>query len=241
MWVVRDLATKTVTLDFSSSGQANRAVIQIVIDGVIFANATELSSWADARVQVRICEHCGVEHCTSGGWLVVRNVGVGIAFVPAFDAMLAGDWERVEYSPPHFGQGVPIFTHTDYAKLRQWCVGLPPVDAVLGLTGDELLRCLQWEAPAQVLGMFPADIQLDQDLLLAVSDGETADAVTLLESAIWDVRGASRVSLEPSPPSVRPITLYLDASGTPEWTPVYVVDDQARLAAPLPHYLAEAN
>lgn len=241
MWFVRDLTTQTVTLDFSPADRADQAVTQIVIDGAMFANAAELSSWDHPRVQVHICEDCGFEGCASGGWLVVRNVGVGVAFIPAFDEMLSGDWERVGYAPPHFGQDMPVFTPTDYAKLRDWCVGLPPIDAVPDLTGDELLRCLQWGAPAHVLGMFPADIQLNEDLLLAVSDGEISGAAALLESAIRHTHGTSRVSLKPSPSTARAITLYLDARGTPEWTPLYAINDETRLAAPIPHYLAEAN
>jgi hypothetical protein len=241
MWAVRDLTTQTVMLDFSSSGQADHPVTQIVIDGAMFANAAELSSWDDTRVQVHICEHCGVEHCASGGWLVVRNVGVGAAFIPAFDEMLAGDWERAEYAPPYFAQGMPLFAPTDYAKLRHWCVGLPPLEALPELTGDELLRCLQWEVPARVLGMFPADVQLDWDLLLAVSEGEVSVAATLLDSAIRHAHDASRASLIPSPSTSRAITLYLNACGTPEWTALYVNNDQTRLAAPIPHYFVEAN
>ena len=90
MWAVRDLGTRSATLDFSSSGQASRAVTQAVIDEIVFANAVELCSWDDTRVQVHVCEDCGIEHCASGGWLVSRNVGVGVAFVPAFDEMLSG-------------------------------------------------------------------------------------------------------------------------------------------------------
>ena len=170
MWAVRDLAIRTVELDFSSSGQANRAVTQIVIDGAVFANAAELSSWDDTRVTGPDLRRLRHRHCASGGWLVARNVGVGVAFIPAFGEMHTGDWERVEYAPPYFAQGMPVFTPTDYAKLRRWCLDLPPIEAVPDLTGDELLRCMQWEAPAPVLGMFPADIQLNQDLLLAVLD-----------------------------------------------------------------------
>lgn len=241
MWVVRDLTTQTVTLDLSSSGQADRAVTQIVTDGTLFANAAELSAWDNPRVQVHICEHCGVEQCASGGWLVARNVGVGVAFMPAFDEMATGDWEQVEYAPPHFAQGAPIFTPTDYAKLRQWCVGLPPIDAVPNLTGDELLRCLQWEAPAHVMGVFPADTELNQDLLLAVSDGEISDTAALLDSAIRHTQGLSSASLKPPAPTARAITLYLHADGTPEWTALYIINDHPRLAAPMPHYVVDAN
>lgn len=118
MWVVRDITTQTVTLDLSSSGQADRAVTQIATDGALFANAAELSVWGNTRVQVHICEHCGVEHRASGGWMVARNVGAGVAFVPAFDEMATGDWERVEYAPAHFAQGAPVFRQSDGEKTR---------------------------------------------------------------------------------------------------------------------------
>ena len=49
--------------------------------------------------------------------------------------MHTGDWERVEYAPPYFAQGMPVFTPTDYAKLRRWCLDLPPIEAVPDLTG----------------------------------------------------------------------------------------------------------
>ncbi|KMO77572.1 hypothetical protein BST22_07040 [Mycolicibacterium chubuense] len=240
MRVVGDLTTRTVTLDFSSSDGPHERVTQIAIDGAVFANAAELSSWGAARVQVHLCEQCGMEHCASGSWLVVRNVGIGAAFIPAFDEMLAGEWEQREYAPPYFAQGLPIFTPDDYATLRRWCVGLPPMDALPLLTGDEILRVLQWEAPAHALGVFPADVELDQDLVLAVSDGGHADAAVLLEEAIEPTRGTGRASLETSSLSAQAITFYLNASGTPEWTPLYVVNDRPRLAAPTTGYLVEA-
>lgn len=240
MWIVGDLATHAVTLDFSSSDGPHQRVTQIVIDGAVFANAAELSSWDAERVQVHLCEQCGIEHCSSGSWLVVRNVGIGVAFLPAFDEMLADEWARNEYAPPNFEQGMPIFTPDDYATLRRWCVGLPPMDALPHLTGDEIVRLLQWEAPAHALGVFPADVELDRDLLLAVSDGEIAGAVALLEEAIELTRGAGRASLEPSALSAQAITLYLNASVTPAWSPLYVVNDRPRLSAPTTGYLVEA-
>lgn len=241
MWMVRDLQAGTATLDFSSSGGADHTVTQISVDGVMFANAAELSTWDGPHFQVRVCEECGIEHCTSGHWLVVRNVGVGVAFVPAFDAMLADEWAQKEYAPPFFAGGMPIFSPADYATLRDWCVGLPPIDAVPDLTGNEVLRWLQWEAPAYALGTFPADVDLDQDLLLAVSDGDVSDAAALLTDAIERARGASRALLEPVPSTARALTLYLSASGTPAWTPLYVIDHQVRLAAPTTDNLVGAG
>lgn len=237
MWAVRDLARKLATLDFSSSGQASRTVTQIVVDGLVFANAAELSSWDQPRVQVHVCEDCGVEQCASGGWLVPRNVGIGVAFVPDFDEMLVGDWERMEYAPPDFARGLPVFQPDDYVRLRRLCGGLPAIEVVPVVTGVELLRCFQWDAPAQVLGRFPAEVQLHHDLLLAVSDGEVSEAAAILEDALRWIGGRNRVRLTPVPSTAHTITLYLDAPGTPEWTPLCTIDGDVRLAAPLPGHL----
>jgi hypothetical protein len=206
----------------------------------VFANAAEWCSWDGTCVQVHVCEECGTEHCASGGWLVPGNVGVGVAFVPAFNDMLAGRWEQEEYAPPYFARGMPVFVSDDYVRLRRWIDGLPPIEAVPVLTGGELLRCMQWDAPARVLGVFPADIQLDQDLLLAASEGEVSDAAAMLENAIRQTGGESRAWLTPSPPTARAVTLYLDTPGTPEWTPLYIIDDDARLA-PLPGHVVGSD
>jgi hypothetical protein len=233
MWIVRELIAQSVTLDVSSSGQSNRAVTQIVADGTVFANAAELSSWGDAPVQVHLCEECGIEGCATGGWLVPRHVGVGVAFVPAFGEMLDADEEGVECAPTDFDQGMPVFLPDDYDRLRRWCAGLPPSAAVPVLTGDELLPSLQWEAPSNVLGKFPDEVQLDQDLLLAASDGEISDVADMLERAIRRIDGAGRAWLAPVPAGARAVTLYLDAPGTPEWTALYTIGDEIRLAATL--------
>ena len=133
-----------------------------------------------------------------------------------------------------------MFLSDDYDRLRRWCDGLPPIEAVPVLTGGELLRCMQWDAPARIFGVCPADIQLERDLLLAASEGEVSDAAAVLEDAIRETGGESRVWLTPSPPTARAVTLYVDTAGTPEWTPLCIIDDHIRLA-PLPGHLAGSD
>jgi hypothetical protein len=41
-----------------------------------------------------------------------------------------------------------------------------------------------------------------------------------------------------APATARAVTLYLDAPGTPEWTALYTLGDEIRLAAPLLGYVA---
>jgi hypothetical protein len=242
MWVVHDLTARSVTLDFSSSDQGRQAVTQLVIDGVQFTNAAELSSRDNpTRVQLRICEDCGIEGCASGGWMAPRNVGVGVAFIPAFDDMLPDDWRRAEYAPPFFEQSMPLFLPDNYDRLRGWSERLPPIEEVPALTGEELVRCLQWDAPAGVLGKFPAETQLDDDFLLAAHNREVADVAALTQSAIGQTGDESRVWFTPIPPAAQAVTVYLDTPGTPEWAPVYTIDGLVRLAAPIPGHLVQLN
>jgi hypothetical protein len=51
----------------------------------------------------------------------------------------------------------------------------------------------------------------------------------MLENAIRHTGSESQAWLTPSPPTARAVTLYLDTPGTPEWTPLPIIDDHARL------------
>jgi len=57
----------------------------------IFAQDVCLSNRLDPNIfdpcpqQIMVCEACGVEGCTTGGWFIVKRMGDHIAFVPAFD------------------------------------------------------------------------------------------------------------------------------------------------------------
>jgi hypothetical protein len=119
MWSVRQLTSRRTTLDFSSSGQPSREVTQIFADGLLFANAAELSSWNEKRIQLIVCEACGIERCQPGGWLEPRLAGSDVIFAPAFSDMLAGESERTEYAPPPYvadsGDGDrPFRPHRDH-------------------------------------------------------------------------------------------------------------------------------
>ncbi len=217
MWTVQRVEAQRTTLDFTSSGQARREVTQIFADSVLFANASQLSSWDESRVQVIVCQSCGIERCEPGGWLAPHSAGDDILFVPVFSEML--EHHPAEYAPPGYvnERGIPLFSRTFYSALRNHCASLPEAEALPPLRGADLLRCLQWEAPLQALGTFPAKVELRKDLLLAVSDGDVSDVTASLRAIIERVDVTDVISLRPAPANWMYPTLYLDGPGTREW------------------------
>jgi hypothetical protein len=225
MWRVRQLASRQAKPDFSSSGQASRQLTQVIADGILLANATELSSWNERRVQVIVCESCGVEHCQPGGWLAPRLAGLDVVFAPAFSDMIAGESERREYAPPAFvaDRGVPLLDEDAYASFCKYAGELPLAKDLPVLSGADLVRCLQWEAPLRVLGSFPAPIALRRECLLAVSEGDLAETAEALDATIRQLAASESVAIRPILPGTTTRTFYLDGQGTLEW-PVVAVD-----------------
>ncbi len=101
-----------VELDFSSSGQGQRAATAVSAAGIRLFNAIELVDVEPSATQVEVCECCGSPHCSPGGWVAFRRIGERVVWVPAWDEMEKGEWEMSEYSPPSFltSQGAPVFS-----------------------------------------------------------------------------------------------------------------------------------
>lgn len=234
MWIVRDIAFSSAALHFSSSGQPDRTVTQIVADGVVFANAAELTRWDEGSVQVIVCEACGYEQCQSGGWFAPRQAGELMVFVPLFDEMLEGGWERTEYAPPQYteSRGVPAFTRAVAEELRRQCPQLPAATRLPLLSGAELVRCVQWAALMGILGTFPDQVRLRRELLAAVSEDDQDEAVARLSAVVRELLGAPTVELRQDDGQAH-ITFYLDGPGFPSWSPiVHSADGDAFSPAP---------
>jgi hypothetical protein len=241
MWRVRQLERWRATLDFSSSGQPSRDVTQLSADGLLFANAVELSDWSERRIQLIVCQDCGIEHCQPGGWLAARRAGTDVVLPPVFADMLEGESGRTEYAPPRYttDRGVPFFDENTYPSLGRYGAEIPVAQDLPALTGTEFVRCLQWDAPVRVLGSFPDEVALRCDCLLAISEGDLAERVEALQATIHQLLAAEAVAFRPIPPGTTTRTFYLDGRGTPAW-PAMAVDAagtayiqcEGRLAAP---------
>ncbi len=75
LWRVKRVEARQAVLDFSSSDLGQARVTQVVADGVVIANAREHTRWTERASQVQVCEECGVERCTPGGWVAARRAG----------------------------------------------------------------------------------------------------------------------------------------------------------------------
>lgn len=220
IWLATEITKHRVTLDFSSSEQPNPTVTQLVVDEALFANAVELTSWDEDRVQLLVCGQCGIVHCQPGGWVVPRKAGELVAFVPLFEAMLEDEEGRSEYAPPPFvvDRGVVTFPPGLYQSLQRVCEGLPDADDLEALSGEELIRSVQLNAPWRVLGRFPEPVQLRRDAIVAASDGDPQKLTDMLRKTVQDLMEAPAVRIVEADASLEPIVFYLEGPAAPEWS-----------------------
>lgn len=231
MWLIRDLTHRRMRLDFSSSGQAAQDVTQLLADGEVLANAMELASWTEERVQLQVCQDCGIEGCAPGGWVAPRLAGDLVVLLPAFASMCSDEYALDEYRPPAVVErrGIPVLTAVlaqGVSKRGEW---LPWPHELPLMTGAELVRWLQWEAPAEVLGRLPQAVAIRQDLVLASSMDDHRVATALVAAEIERVAKLDGVLLSAMDPSWQPIALHLEGPRFPEWNPAVMRGEEIAL------------
>ena len=229
MWRVHEVTTRPATLDLSSSGQGLREVTELVSDSIVLANAMELVSWTSRTVQARVCDFCGIEGCSSHGWVAPRWAGSHLLFLPAYERMLEGDFEQAEFRPPDYlsTRGIPVIHRSAAQKIPTFA----ELRACPLMTGDELVRTLQWGAPLQILGEFPNPVRVRRDLVLASYVGEASPVLDALEQALRPLATSTEpIAIQPPPEDHEPASLFLDDLGATEWTPLVRVGPEYKLA-----------
>lgn len=218
MWRVRDVVGRPHTLDFTSSGQGRHRDTQVFLDGELFANAPSLSTWTEDRVQVVVCESCGMEHCEPGGWLALRSAGDLRVFLPMRDDRET-DEDRAEYSPPEVvaRRGAPLLEPAVYRQLQHLIPELP--DLPRPISGAEARGLLTWEAPpAVVFDRTPQDFARS---FVAAADQPVEDAIAAVLGVLGELReSAGPCTARPLAATDRPVTLYLNDDQFTEWTPI---------------------
>jgi len=219
MWRVERLERVAQTMDFSSSGQGQLSVENIVADGSVLINAVSLVDGSDPNlVQVHVCEHCGFTHCEPGGWVAFRRLGDLVLWVPCFDEMAADDFDTREYGPPKSWPGWPVFDAERYSNLSTLAPNLPQAELIPQLRSRTAIRLLQFDAPGRILGRFPDPPRLRRDLVVSSNCGDVAAHVASLEAVVADAwTNDSPVRLAGSSEAV---VMYLDLPGTPAWEPL---------------------
>lgn len=194
---------------------------QIFADDRLIANAVEYTDWDTERIQLLVCEQCGVVHCEHGNWVTLRASGDYVLFVPAFDDLAgADDMEWMEYQPPQFIErhGCIALGQREYAALRAIAGTLPARDTVTSLRSTEAARLIQWQAPGDVLGDRRADPSVRPEVILASSEGAAEEWTDIVERALHELlESADPAPLVATEPGDVVIELYLDLAGFPSW------------------------
>ncbi len=185
------------------------------------------------------CLECGVEGCATVGWVTLRRLGSFAVAMPAFEEVLDDS-----FLPPQafYTEGTP------FVAVKDWVERMPNpetegyllsfVDGVERLSGEELLRILQWEAPLGVLGHGGDPVEVHDDRVLAASHGSRKDAVLEVTALIDRMERLHEPNIEPSLPGDEPVVLYLEdeAGFTHDW-PVAVLRDGRWLLSPSPGFV----
>ncbi len=223
MWLAESFNLREVLYDMSSSGGTRRPFRALVADDITLMNMIENVEFGDDPVQVVNCCECGMPGCADGNYLSFRRLGDWVAWIPAYDEMLKGEWERTFFAPPDYVaiQGIPLFSPGSYSALRSLVPNLPPPGDVARMTSREAVWCLQSEAPLSILGVFPSEPRLDRARVLAMTEGEVESSCDRLERFL-QTQWRSQISLEPIPAGhgVEHIEFHLDGPRFPAWGPV---------------------
>jgi hypothetical protein len=130
-----------------------------------------------------------------------------------------------EYAPPRYRLGTPTFSRALYEALSDRVPGFPPFECLPEIRSRHVVRVLQDNAPARVLGRFPEKPKLDRSKVVATGGHLHADVAALerlLETAFED-----NVGVQPLPG--QPIPFFLSVRSAPHWSPLAIAGDHYRL------------
>jgi hypothetical protein len=220
MWCIDTLEAVPVELDFSSSGQGRRSARALHANGVCLVNALDLVEFDTPATQVHVCSSCGYSQCEPGNWVALRRAGQFVMWIPAFAQLGAGEWERQEYSPPHFiaMRGAPFFTLSAWQQLQGLQDGVPEASELPPLNGQEVVRVIQWSAPGRVLDAYPAVPRLQREAIVAVTDGDIDGEVHAVDQALTRYfESATPITITSRASVSSRIEFWLDLPGVPRW------------------------
>lgn len=221
MWQLTTPITRKVELNFSSSGQSRIFVTQLAIDDIQLINAIEFVNWGEAQLQFIVCEDCGFVGCQPHGWIELKRVDSLVLITPAFTRISeASEIRPHEYLPPYYlvEKGAIYIEQESYTNRLCKIANFPNFEMLAPLSTWEAAKLFQLEAPCHVLGHISNPIQLNQDIVIASSEGKFIELTKELISLV------NRLMTNISPAKLRRVTehdqvisLYLDIAGIPEW------------------------
>ena len=216
-------------------GQGPVATIDVLVCGKPLIQRAYLCDFSEDPCQLHVCD-CGVIGCNLQDYALLRQLGGRLLVIPTFVAMSGADpGLPYESAPPScvIGEGYAglVFGPDAYASLRKAVAGFPAIDEVPPATLSELAACLTASAPERLLGRNPLDPCLNDDLVIALVNGELAawlPAVKdLFRSMADDDRAASLSSSDGES-----LGMILDAAGFPIWDAFVRVGDEVGVHIP---------
>ena len=220
IWQIDEFELRSREFDFSSSGLGTFRGHEVTVAGVRLINMVERLEIDDDRVQLIVCEECGIPGCAVGNWASIRRLLGKYVLVPAVLAMLEGAREQTEYTPPRFmsTNGLPAFSKSRYERLREAIGKLPEPELVQDCSSREILGLLRFDAPGRSLGGLGDRTALKSEAILAVSEGELENELAVLRQIVSAIEegaeGLHSDTLE------RVVEFHLDIPGFPSWKPL---------------------
>lgn len=242
---VSSFEIRSSKLERSGFFQAGSRTKKVLIDDFLFMNSISDSHFSGNGIQLFICEECGQTGCARGSWSTVRRIGCHGVFVPAVELIRTHDYDTLEYSPPRFmyERGFPAFEREAYQEFRycvenevrgkcelsnraslkhrsdgrnRWDV-LPRYEEIPEISSVEVLELLQFKTPGDALGKFCSPVQLVDDILIAVTDGDLEKERGSLQALIAAIQdgtdGLHDENLDET------VEFHLDVAGFPVWRP----------------------
>jgi len=225
MIVLDDWSTEGRELDFSSAGLPSMHIHSILVNGEILCNAYELTDWEvkNDRMQLIVCEHCGMLNCRSGGWVTFRRAEKEVFVIPLFPELSCDDeWLHSEYGPPDIIHrwGVLRFKRGFYQAFVEAFPKFPEYECIPPMTYLEALLVFQLETPGQILGNIynSAKDPKRLNLVLAASEGDAGKVAKQVARIFDRGPGNEQVAIIKAPePGETAVTLYVDLPEVPEW------------------------
>lgn len=225
MWRIKDPEFKKATLDFSSSGQKPFEATQILVDGIVFANAVECTDWDEEMMQTIVCDYCGTSGCNSGSRLTLRTSGFSVLFIPAFSEMETDAWSKDEYAPPYYVNriGTPFCDFDTYSLLRSRIDSLPALSDIKTLKMSEAMRLAQFNMPRKIFGE-PPQVELNLNVaaqVFAASPGEPAAHLSKIEELLKrDYENGTPAILRRISMEEDEVSLFIDPQEIITWQPL---------------------
>lgn len=230
MFVCSDIDVAHWRPDFSSSAQTDPEWFRVRCCHTELTNALNWIDWSENPIQVMLCEACGHEGCSSGGYVHVSRLGGYVLWtMPQVD--LDEAWQEGTYLPlgaieKHGAIALPLEAWDQFRTIAR---GIPDMGSLPSANGLALAEAwaLGPGRPANVMELG----SVLRDRLIGADTLERVEALTLVERTLESLLAQRAHATAPAEAmSARIETLYFDGPQSEDW-PAFAIAGQQVLPA----------